>query len=453
MPSSIRKALNELPTTLNETYERALQGIPREKWKHAHHLFQCLLVAIRPLCVEELAELFAIELDQDMAPSFKEGWRPANAEDAVLSACSTLISVIEDKGLKIVQFSHFSVKEFLISERLRTSEIGNIRPYHIPLDSAHAILARACLTVLLQLDENVDKEHLKTFPLAVYAAEHWVDHAKHKDVASQIQDPMERLFNPSKSYLAAWIWIHDVESYRVPGFTHDLEERPTPPKVTALYYAMLYGFSGLANYLILTHGEDVNARCGSRKTALHAASCEGHLDSVRSLLAHGANMKATDKFMRTPLCAAYDEGHLDVMRLLLEHGADPDVHYNLSELLLHDASFKRRADVVHLLLQHNADVNVRNGSQRTPLHMASRAGSARVVQLLLEHGANVNALDNSHETPLHDTSDLAVARILLGHGADIHIRGQRNRTPVQVATWEGHVELAQLLLEHGAGNE
>jgi hypothetical protein len=211
MPSSIRKALNELPTTLDETYERALEGIPKEKRRYAHRLFQCLVVAIRPLRVEELAELFAIEFDRDVGPNLREGWRPENAEDAVLSACSTLIAVIESMGSKVVQFSHFSVKEYLTSDRLRTSEIGNIRHYHIPLDAAHTILARACLTVLLQLDESVDKKRLEEFPLAFYAAQHWVDHAKYEGVASRIQDAMEQLFNPSNPYLAVGLgfttWI------------------------------------------------------------------------------------------------------------------------------------------------------------------------------------------------------------------------------------------------------
>jgi hypothetical protein len=69
---------------------------PQEKRQRADHLFRCLVVAIRPLLVEELAELFAIKFDQDRAPNFKEGWRPENSEEAVLSACSTLIAVIED---------------------------------------------------------------------------------------------------------------------------------------------------------------------------------------------------------------------------------------------------------------------------------------------------------------------------------------------------------------------
>jgi ankyrin repeat protein len=452
MPSSIRRALNELPTTLDETYERALEGIPKEKRKHARHLFQCLLVAIRPLYVEELAELFAIEFEQDMAPSFNEGWRPVNAEDAVLSACSTLISVIENEDSKIVQFSHFSVKEFLTSERLRTSEIGNIRPYHIPFDSAHTILARACLTVLLQLDENVDKERLETFPLAFYAAQHWVDHAKYEDVASQIQDLMERLFNSSKPYLAAWTWIHDVDSYRNPKTIHGLEDRRKRPEATALYYAMLCGFSGLANYL-LTHGEDVNANCGERGTPLHAASYEGHLDAVRLLLTHGADVNTTDKREWTPLCSAYTRGHLDVMRLLLEHGAHVNAYYDFDGLILHEASLLGGVDVVHLLLQNNADVNAINDFKETPLHNASWTGQATVAQLLLEHGASIDALDKFHKTSLYhamENNHPAVARVLLGHGADVHIRGPKNRTLSRVATLKRHVEVAQLLSQYGA---
>ncbi|KAF8482402.1 hypothetical protein DFH94DRAFT_680479 [Russula ochroleuca] len=339
------------------------------------------IVAIRPLRVEELAELFAIEFDRDVGPNLREGWRPENAEDAVLSACSTLIAVIESMGSKVVQFSHFSVKEYLTSDRLRTSEIGNIRHYHIPLDAAHTILARACLTVLLQLDESVDKKRLEEFPLAFYAAQHWVDHAKYEGVASRIQDAMEQLFNP---------------------------KRPARPEATALYYAVLCGFSGLANYLILTHEEDVNAKCGSHGTPLHAASYKGHPDAVRLLLAHGVYLKTTDIYKRTPLCSAYYGGHLDVMRLLLEHGADVDVYYDRAGLLSHEASLRGRAEVVHLLLQHNADVNARSDSSETPLHHASIGGQASVAELLLEHGALVNARDTTNSTPCTEHRNMVI---------------------------------------------
>jgi len=65
MPSSLRKVLNDLPISLDDTYERTLEGIPKEQCRHTHRLFQCLVVAIRPLRVEELAEIFPVEFDSD----------------------------------------------------------------------------------------------------------------------------------------------------------------------------------------------------------------------------------------------------------------------------------------------------------------------------------------------------------------------------------------------------
>jgi ankyrin repeat protein len=454
-PSSIRKTLNELPETLDDTYERTLKEIPKEKRQHTLRLFQCLVAAIRPLYVEELAEIFAVEFDQDAARNLTECWRPENPEDAVLSACSTLIAVIDNnKGSKIVEFSHFSVKEFLTSDRLRRSEVGSICHYHIPLNAAHTILAQACLTVLLQLDETIDKKRLATFPLAFYAARHWFSHAKYEDVAAQFQEAMEELFNPSKPYLASWVWIHEVD--RDPKTIDGLPDHPSVPEATALYYAGSCGLCGPAKYLISTHGEDVNAKCGARGTPLHAASRNGHLDAVSLLLDHGADVNITDGGRKTPLFAAYYGVHLDIMRLLLERGVAPDVPYDSSELIIHDASYSGQDEVVRLLLQHNVDVNAIGWKKYTPLHWAVYKRHANIVQILLEHGADVNAL-SEHGTPLYLASrdgHLEVARLLLAHGADVHIRHlSPGITLFQVATAMKHTHIAQLLLEHGAEKE
>ena len=392
MPSSIRKALNELPATLYDTYERALEEIPKEKRQHAHRLFLCLVGALRPLSAEELAELFAVVFDEDSMSNFMEGWRPENAEDAVLSTCSTLVSIIDDKGTKIVQFSHFSVKEFLTSDRLRTSDVGNIRDYYIPLNAAHTTLARACLSVLLQLDENADKTRLRTFPLALYAAEYWVEHAKYEDVASRVHNAMEELFNPRKPYLAAWVWIHNVDENRNRWSIDDLTPRPSPPRGTALYYAAWCGFSGVANYLIITHAEDINARSGKPRAPLHVASLFGHAE---------------------------------VVSLLLQHNAD-------------------------------VQIKTTTVGRCVPLHFASLGGHANIVQLLLEHGADINALSSWNNSPLFMASGEGhpeVVRILLKHGADAHIQGHGRRTPFQIAIQEGHAEVAQLLSEYGAENK
>jgi hypothetical protein len=455
LASSIRNALDELPTTLDDTYERALQQIHKEKWRHAHRLFQCLVAAIRPLRVDELAEIFAIRLDADGSPGLMEGWRPENPEEALLSACSTLITIVENEGLKIVQFSHFSVKEYLTSDRLKTLEVGNTCNFYIPLDGAHTILARVCLAVLLQLDEKVDNERLRRFPLALYAARHWVTHAKFEGVALLIQDDMERLFNPHNPYLATWVWIYDVlrDESRRPLLKH-----PLPLDETALYYASFCGFSGVANYLICTHEEDVNAWFPSRYygTPLRVASFKGHIDVVRILLDHDAGVDTIDK-TKTPLESAYNSEHLEIMRLLLEHGADVDVlSSSLSDdLLLHQASRRGQAEVVHLLLQHNADVNSRGLYNWTPLHAASYHGQTKVVRLLLDRVTDINAVGGS-DHPLHlATSENfpEIVQLLLEHGADVNIRDYKNRNPYQVAKLYRRTGIAQLLLEHGAEKE
>jgi hypothetical protein len=61
-----------------------LQSIPEEEWRNARRLFQCLIAAVHPLRVEELAELFAMQFDLEVGPNVVEGWRPEDPKDALL---------------------------------------------------------------------------------------------------------------------------------------------------------------------------------------------------------------------------------------------------------------------------------------------------------------------------------------------------------------------------------
>jgi len=390
MPSSIRKALNGLPITLDDTYERMLEGIPKEKFDHASRLFQCMVAAIRPLGIEELAELFAIEFGANDAPNLVAGWRPENPEEAVLSTCSSFITIINDRDSKIVQFSHFSVKEFLTSDRLQMSNFGNIRQYYIPLEPAHTILALACVTVLLQVDEEQDEEGCRALPLRSYAVEHWARHARFDDVALRIQDSLAYLFDPKMPYFKPGILLQCVEGM------HDVYPRPLSSytmesdKETPLLLAAFCGFSGLVEHLIVTHALDVNKECGEHRNPLHGASYNGQVDSARILLDSGAHVDAKGWDDFTPLHYVSYYGHLKTVQLLLERGGD---------------------------------LNARTIQQDTPLCLASEGGHLEIV------------------------------RVLLGHGADVNVRGCNSLTPYRVATVRGHHDVAQLLLEHGAERE
>ena len=104
--------------------------------------------------------------------------------------------------------------------------------------------------------------------LAIYAARYWVDHSKFGSVSPSIQDLMERLSDPGEPHFATWVWLYDMDR---PWKGHMVTARPMRPTAAPLYYATLYGFRNLVEYLSTTYSGDVNARGGSYCTPLHAA--------------------------------------------------------------------------------------------------------------------------------------------------------------------------------------
>ena len=50
-------------------------------------------------------------------------WQWEDQEQAVLLTCSSLITVVDKDGDQVIQFSHFSVKEFLTSPWLAVASV------------------------------------------------------------------------------------------------------------------------------------------------------------------------------------------------------------------------------------------------------------------------------------------------------------------------------------------
>ena len=104
--------------------------------------------------------------------------------------------------LLVIQFSPFSVKESLTSSR-----------WSHPLPHLYDIhLCPRCAGlpgILPRLDASITKDNPEKFPLAGYPAEHWLDHARFEDISRHTNVGIEHPFNPNKSYLAAWVRVHD----------------------------------------------------------------------------------------------------------------------------------------------------------------------------------------------------------------------------------------------------
>jgi hypothetical protein len=281
-PPNLRQYLNEMPDTLDETYERILKGINKAQRDNAHRLLQCLTVAARPLRVEELAELLAFDFQASTKggiPTLKEDWRWDDEEEAVLSTCSSLITIIPRDDSRVVQFSHFSVKEFLTSSRLAQSPLGDVSRFCIDLESAHTIMAQACLATLLRLGQHDGNSNAKASPLVNYAAQHWVDHAQFENVSSRVRDGMDDLFDSSKPYFAAWLQTYDIDEYW--GY---FSPRSGYGIGSPLYYAAFCGFYDLAERLIMKHPEQVNARGGRHRSPASGSSVQGTLPCRKSTL-------------------------------------------------------------------------------------------------------------------------------------------------------------------------
>lgn len=446
--------LDKLPETLDETYERVLRDINGANRDHALHLLQCLAVAIRPLRVEELAEVLAVDFDvlEGGNPKLNLNWRWEDQEQAVLSVCSSLISIVNDNGSQFVQFSHFSVKEFLTSKRLAQTSNDLSRHYHIYLEPAHTILAQSCLATLLRLGDHADENNAKSLPLAQYAAEHWVTHAQFQAVSSHIQKGMQSFFDPDKPHFAAWVQIHDID-----GDSFGLSSYGFPPSLkdaAPLYYAALCGFHGLAKHLLVKYPTHIDAMGGNQGAALHAASLRNHPGVVQLLLEDGGgNVDVRDPEGWSPLHTASQYGHHDIGRLLLEHGADVNAERDDHATPLHLATIDGHFEVVKTLLEHNASVNVRDSGGRAPLHRASENGYASVARLLLEHGADVSVRDKDGLTPLHLAcyrGKLKVVGLLFEKGANVDVEDNNHKTPIQMASGGGRYGIEKLFSERSA---
>jgi hypothetical protein len=429
--------LEELPETLDETYERMLRNIHKAKRDHAYRLLQCLTVAARPLRIAELAEVLAIDFGTARCRGISKlniNWRLEDQQHAVLSTCSSLITVVDQEDTQVVQFSHFSVKEFLTSPRLARSN-SDVSRFHIPFEPAHTILAKACLGVLLRFDDRLNRYDIHAnFPLAQYAAEHWIDHAQFGDVSSQVQEGMEELFDPMKPFFAAWLRLHDKDTH--PSYKHSLYGFAVLPSerlaTTPLYYAALCGFHDLVEHLAVNHPEQVDAIGGYFVSPLGAALGAEHFKIAQLLYQHDADVDIRGYDKRTLLCVA-SYGHRGIVEWLLHRGADPNIGDCIGWTPLHFAAwFGRTAEI---LLQYKAVVNAPGDDGQIPLHLASKWWHVDFIRLLLEHGADVNSQDVDRCTPLHLAYvKLDSARLLVEHGANLDLEDVKGRTVSQVAS-------------------
>ena len=232
-------------------------------------------------------------------------------------------------------------------------------------------------------------------------------------------------------------------------------------------------------------------------TPLVFAAREGDIESAKVLLDAGADVNQTTEYGWTPLLVATNNRNYKLGAVLLERGANPSLANKGGWTPLYLATDNRnieggdypvpKPDMDHLeyitlLLKKGADVNGRvkeNTLSRTIFTMqwffepgatafvrASQSSDTALMKLLLAHGADPKIPTDFGDTALtvaggigwvegvtyerSTKENVEAVRMLLDLGLDPNAANRDGRTPLMGAAHKGRNEVIQLLLDRGA---
>ncbi|KAI4620670.1 uncharacterized protein J4E87_006995 [Alternaria ethzedia] len=505
----VKLALNELATgsdAYDSAYDSAVKrinGQVPDQAELAKQALAFLTCARASVSTEALRDALAVEIgepdmDQENYPDIED----------VLASCLGLVTVDEDCG--IIRLVHYTTQEYL----QRTLDRW--------FPDAQAMIASTCVSYL-SLDRYADLNNLdpsEDCEWYIYSARHWIDHARLAPSSlTQVVSFLTRQANVIKSFFYTYPW---VSAKHVFEREHVVTQHP---HVTGLHVAVMSQLEATTAAL-LQQGFDVHARdrlgrtplivaaqpgreaivelllkydssldlktdnfddtdsqdydaIHPGSTALHFASRNGSVSTVRALLAHGATVDSKDARNATPLHHAIINGQTEVVRVLINANANlSSTVWSATYRFLRQDGFKgyleplsrktllatavesESVEMVSLLIEAGVDVN-EHGDHCAPalIHAVSRLQGTAMVEVLLKAGANPNLTGWRGASPLMEACGrryrfdrIDVAKLLLDAGAEInHTTADFPiRSALAGAHWEGKPKIIQYLVERGA---
>ena len=448
---TILDRLSDLPTDIMDVYIRILQSIPATFIAQAHRAFQWIAFAQRTLLVEEVAEAAILSESSSLDP--KE--RLANPQD-IIDICSGLFTTSsnaeKDTGKMRIGFVHSSARDFLLSDRIRSSPAA---PFSIIEADAQRLISTVTMNYQLasiRLNSIPTSEPV-SFPLLNYIEEHWYVHymtSANIGGKSEFTDAsMIELFDLKRSESL----LRGLDPCNTPEGPEMIPQKSSsfPPP---LYYAALLGTEDIVRRL-LERGDQVNETGGFCGIALQAAAYNNHEGVLDILLENGAEVNAVSGHFGNALQAAAYKGHTMLVHRLLESGAnvvdDPHGFYGNA---LQAAAANGHVEEVRLLIEFGADVNERGGVYESALIAAAIGGHVTAATVLLENGADINLRGNmENPTALYAAAALGhgeVVNLLLEKGADSNAEGGRYGSALRAAAHGGSADVIERLVRHGA---
>ncbi|MEX2243820.1 MAG: ankyrin repeat domain-containing protein [Fimbriimonadaceae bacterium] len=143
---------------------------------------------------------------------------------------------------------------------------------------------------------------------------------------------------------------------------------------------------------------------------------------------------------------------VEVLKLFVEAGADLSYCDAHGYTAMIDAAYrqKERLPVIEFLISQGADVNARTTYNETAIRTAYQFGDYETVKALLAAGADDSQLgwdDVIRAVAIGSRQDVETA---LARSSEVRALDSNGMSAIQVALRKGDLELAELLLQHGA---
>ncbi|KAI1178571.1 ankyrin repeat-containing domain protein [Nemania sp. FL0916] len=457
--SEVRSALAELPKTLDETYTRIINNIPKRRRPITTRLLQFLTFSDRPLSLEEAADCIAVDVTSQRFDA--ENRIPDLKEISVY--CSSLV-IIDTKAIDtatpssydrhiimlrahhhrfdpyyvdkrplgpFIRLAHYSVKEYLVSD-----QVHHLMARELEEKTARELITTVCLIYLLELPRVQQVDNIeKKYPLAWYAAQYWPVHA--------IGINNELLTKLMINFLACTNSLQMCYQLNIiPGCSD------VPPM---LYCAAYYGLDHLFSALFDSHSVDIDITYEDFGSPLCAASSQGHKNTVRKLLSYGADPNISGEFM-TPLQFASSKGFDGIIELLLDYKADVNSLCSSYGTALHLAVRCGYATTVELLLSRGADPNLQHPTGGPALYHATNENNSKTIESLLKYGADPN-IPHPIVGPIlyhaiYEKNTKAI-ELLLKYGTDPIIPHPTGGPALYHAIYGNNTKAIELLLKYG----
>ena len=422
-----RKALINLPETLDKTYERMLRNIRPSLRDYAVRLLQWLCIADEPVDLDHIMDAFATSIGEE--PCFDPDARFVSS-DKVLALCPGLIiksNAWESRASRryCVQIAHYSVKEYLVSNRLPMAP-NPLCSFRVQQPLANLAMAKTCLVYAIFAPHELGNlslgfsARLETSFMRS-AKENWPIFFSNAKSDPQLMELAVSYLTRKKGYtldgdinaamnFAIKHRLHDIEIWLVDH--HRLSIDPSLALLAKCQAGEIHSLDFVEFWI--KQGADVNAHSINERyrefnpqglKPLHAAAYVCNVALAQLLVQHGASLKAEDNNGSTPLMAAFGGPTvtrnsrvptiipLELIELLWFDGGQ-NCCFERGENCLHrvvrfgcqqrrmDGIVVLTAEFVAWLIDHELDPLHKNAEGETPLHIAAIMNDSTTIKAL-----------------------------------------------------------------------